>query len=87
MHYIKSFFTNGKLHIYSILLFIFTFLWMTLPYNSGSDKTIQKWVGAIRMLLPDSYKPASGEIIFIDVSKSKYLVPQPQYIYKSDGTK
>ena len=36
---------------------------------------IQKWVGAIRMFLPDGRKPAPDEIIFIDVSKSRYLVP------------
>jgi hypothetical protein len=48
---------------------------MSLPYNSGADMSIQKWVGAIRMLLPDKNKPASDEIIFIDVSKSWYLVP------------
>ena len=36
---------------------------------------IQKWVGAIPMLLPDRHKPASDEIIFIDVSKSRYLAP------------
>jgi hypothetical protein len=73
--YIKSFFTDGRLHIYSLLLFVSTFLWMALPYNSGSDMSIQKWVGAAQMFLPDSHKPASDEIIFIDVSKSKYLVP------------
>jgi len=48
---------------------------MALPYNSGPDIAIQKWVGAIRMLIPDRYKPAPNELIFIDVSKSKYLVP------------
>lgn len=48
---------------------------MALPYNSGPDTTIQKYVGAIRMLIPDNRKPAPDEIIFIDVSKSKYLVP------------
>ena len=57
------------------MLFISTFLWMALPYNTGPDMTIQKWVGAIRMLLPDSHKPSPDEIIFIDVSKSRYLVP------------
>ena len=75
MHYIKSFFTDGRLHIYSFLLFISTFLWMALPSNTGPDMTIQKWVGAIRMLIPDRHKPASDEIIFIDVSKSRYLIP------------
>jgi hypothetical protein len=76
MNYIKSFFTDGKLHIYSILLFISTFLWMALPYNTGPDKAVQKWVGAAKMLLPeDNCKPAPDEIIFIDVSKSKYLIP------------
>jgi len=75
MHYRNSFFTNGKLHIYSLLLFLSTFLWMALPYNTGPDRTIQKWVGAVQMLIPDSRKPKSDEVIFIDVSKSKYLVP------------
>ena len=74
MHYLKSF-KSVSLHIYSLLLFIATFLWMALPYNTGPDKTIQKWVGAVRMLLPDKHKPAPDEIIFIDVSTSKYLVP------------
>jgi len=37
--------------------------------------TIQKGVGAIRMLIPDRHKPAPDELIFIDVSKSRYLVP------------
>jgi len=73
--YLKSFLTNGKLHIYSILLLISTFLWMALPYNTGPDMAIQKWVGGIRMLMPDSHKPKQDEIIFIDVSKSKYLIP------------
>jgi len=75
MHYLQSFFTNGKLHIYSFLLFISTFLWMALPYNSGPDMAIQKWVGAVRMLIPDRHKPAPDEVILIDVSNSKYLVP------------
>ena len=75
INHLNSFFTSGRLHIYSLLLFVSTFLWMALPYNTGPDRTIQKWVGAIRMLLPDSHKPAPDEIIFIDVSKSKYLVP------------
>ena len=66
---------NYKLHIYTFLLFVSTFLWMALPYNSGPDMAIQKWVGAIRMLIPDKHKPAPDEIIFIDVSKSRYLVP------------
>jgi hypothetical protein len=48
---------------------------MALPYNSGPDMTIQKWVGAIQMLFPDGEKPSPNDIIFIDVSKSKYLVP------------
>jgi hypothetical protein len=48
---------------------------MALPYNSGPDTAIQKRVGAVRMLLPDSHKPSPDEIIFIDVSKSRYLVP------------
>jgi hypothetical protein len=48
---------------------------MALPYNSGPDMAIQKRVGALKMLLTDSHKPASDEIIFIDVSKSRYLVP------------
>ena len=64
-----------KLYIYSFLLFISTFLWMALPYNTGPDMAIQKRVGAIKMLLPDRQKPAPGEVLFIDVSKSKYLVP------------
>ena len=75
MHYLKSVFNKYKLYIYSLLLFVSTFLWMALPYNSGPDTTIQKWVGAIRMLIPDKHKPAPNEIIFIDVSKSRYLVP------------
>jgi len=75
MLYLQSFFTNGRLHIYSLLLFISTFLWMAQTDNTGPDKTIQKWVGAIRMLLPDSRKPKPDEVIFIDVSKSKYLIP------------
>jgi hypothetical protein len=75
VRYLNFFFTDGKLHIYSLLLFVSTFLWMALPYNTGPDRTIQKWVGAIRMLLPDSRKPAPDEVIFIDVSKSKYLIP------------
>ena len=37
--------------------------------------TIQKWVGAIRMHFTDRHKPAPDEVIFLDVSKSKYLVP------------
>ena len=48
---------------------------MALPYNTGPDMVVQKRVGAVRMLLPDGHKPASDEIIFIDVSKSRYLVP------------
>lgn len=36
---------------------------------------IQKRVGGINMLLPDGHKPMPDEIIFIDVSKSRYLVP------------
>jgi len=48
---------------------------MALPLNSGPDITIQKWVGIIRTLTPDRQKPASNEIIFIDVSKSRYLIP------------
>ena len=75
MHNIKSFFIKRKLHIYSLLLFISTFLWMALPYNSGPDIAIQKRVGALRMLIPDRFKPAPDEVIFIDVSKSRYLVP------------
>ena len=75
MHHLKSFFADGKLHIYSLLLFISTFLWMALPYNSGPDMAIQKRVGGIRMLLPDGHKPAPDEVIFIDFSKSKYLIP------------
>jgi len=75
MSYLKSFFSSGWLHVYSTLLFLSTFLWMALPYNSGPDKTIQKRVGAVRMLLPDKTKPTPNEIIFIDVSKSKYLLP------------
>jgi|GEM_PF-5735033 len=75
MHYLKSFFTCGKLHIYAVLLFVSTFLWMALPYNSGPDMSIQKWVGAVKMYLPVRHKPSSDEIIFIDVSKSQYLVP------------
>jgi len=75
MSYLKSFFSSGWLHVYSTLLFLSTFLWMALPYNSGPDKTIQKRVGAVRMLLPDKSKPTPNEIIFIDVSKSKYLLP------------
>jgi len=75
MHYLKSFFRRGKLHIYSLLLFISTFVWMALPYNTGPDMAIQKRVGAVRMFLPDSHKPAPEEMIFIDVSKSRYLVP------------
>ena len=74
-HNLKSFFAKPWLHIYSLFLFVSTFLWMALPYNSGADMSIQKWVGAIRMLLPDGQKPAPDEIIFIDVSKSRYLVP------------
>ena len=75
MNYFKSFYTDYRLHIYGLLLFVSTFLWMALPYNTGPDRTIQKWVGAIRMVLPDRHKPAPDEIIFIDVSKSRYLVP------------
>jgi len=63
------------LHIYSFLLLVSTFLWMAWPYNSGPDITIQKGVGGIRMLFPDRHKPAPDEIIFVDVSKSKQLVP------------
>lgn len=48
---------------------------MALPYNSGADMTVQKWVGAIRMLIPDRHKPTPDDIVFIDVSNSKYLVP------------
>lgn len=48
---------------------------MALPYNSGPDTTIQKWVGAIRMLFPDRHKPSPDEITFIDVSESRYTVP------------
>jgi len=66
MRYLQSFLINGKLHIYSFLLFVSTFLWMALPYNSGPDIAIQKWVGALRMLIPDRHKPATDEVIFID---------------------
>ena len=75
MDYIKKFFNKYKLYIYSFTLFVSTFLWMALPYNSGPDIAIQKWVGAIRMFIPDKHKPAPDEVIFIDVSKSRYLVP------------
>ena len=75
MSYLKSFYTEGRLHIYSVLLFVSTFLWMALPFNSGPDMNIQKWVGAIQMIWPDRQKPSPDEILFIDVSKSRYLVP------------
>jgi hypothetical protein len=75
MSWLKSFFTDGRLHIYSVLLFVSTFWWMAMPDNTGPDMEIQKWVGTVRMLLPGGYKPAPDEVIFIDVSKSRYLVP------------
>ena len=75
MDYLKSFYKDGRLHIYSILLFVSTFLWMALPFNTGPDMNIQKWVGAIQMILPDRQKPSPEDIIFIDVSKSRYLQP------------
>ena len=74
-HYLKSFFNNGTLHILSLLLLVSTFAWMALPFNTGPDRTVQKWVGAVRILMPDNHKPTPDEIIFIDVSKSRYLVP------------
>jgi len=79
-----SFFKNIELYIYSVLLLLSTFLWMALPYNSGPDMAIQKWVGAIRLLIPDRHKPAPGEVIFIDVSKSRYLVPQNEDSTEND---
>ncbi len=36
---------------------------------------IQKWVGIVKMILPEKHKPGADEVIFVDVSKSKYLVP------------
>ncbi|MEI6596407.1 MAG: hypothetical protein WCO28_12655 [Bacteroidota bacterium] len=37
--------------------------------------TIQKWVGIVKTSLPEKLKPKTEDVIFIDVSKSKYLVP------------
>ena len=81
---ILAFFADVKLHVYAVLLFVSTFLWMALPYNTGPDRTIQKWVGAVRMLLPDRHKPAPDEIIFIDVSKSRYLIPLDEEAIEND---
>jgi hypothetical protein len=72
---IIRFFANYKLHAYSFLLLLSTFVWMSLPYNNGLDMTIQKWVGVVRLALPEANKPANDRIIFIDVSRSRYLLP------------
>lgn len=37
--------------------------------------TIQKWVGVARVALPERSKPAPEQVIFIDVSRSRYLRP------------
>ena len=72
---IAVFFADIRLHIYAVLLFVSTFLWMALPYNAGPDFAMHKWVGAIRMELPGRHKLAKEDVIFIDVSKSRYLLP------------
>ena len=84
MPYLKSFYSEGRLHIYSVLLLVSTFLWMALPFNSGPDMNIQKWVGAIQMILPDRQKPSTDEILFIDISKSRYLVPSDDDSIEND---
>jgi hypothetical protein len=48
---------------------------MAIPFNEGLDITIQKWVGISKLVLPEKTKPAPDQVIFIDVSKSRYLVP------------
>jgi hypothetical protein len=57
------------------MLFIATFLWMSLPLNNELDIATQKWVAASNILLKGKKKPTSDEVIFIDVSKSRYLHP------------
>ena len=71
-----AFFADVKVHVFAVLLFVSTFLWMAIYNNRGPDKMIQRWSAGIRhMVLPDPLKPAPEEIIFIDVSKSRYLIP------------
>lgn len=65
---------NGKLHLYSGLLLVATFVWMSLPYNNGLDMTIQKWIQIIKIGIFEN-KPKTDQIIFVNVAKSRYLLP------------
>jgi len=48
---------------------------MSLPINYDLDMDTQKWVSVSNFFLDKKFKPSSKEVIFIDVSKSRYLVP------------
>jgi len=71
---IQLFFSNGKLHAYSCLLLLATFIWMAIPYNNGLDMDIQKWVQLFKIAFTET-KPPPDQIIFIDVARSRYLLP------------
>ncbi|MFY8026132.1 MAG: hypothetical protein ACOVNO_12305 [Sediminibacterium sp.] len=48
---------------------------MAIPYSNELDTSVQQWIGGVKMALPEKHKPTPNEVIFIDVSKSRYLLP------------
>lgn len=48
---------------------------MSIPYTNELDLVTHKWVSISNLFFEEKIKPTPDEIIFIDVSKSRYLIP------------
>jgi len=64
-----------RIAVLGFVLLTSTFLWMAYPINMGFDATIQKWIAITKTTINLDKHPAQNEFVYIDVSRSKFLLP------------